>query len=126
MIALILEWLRSVSRKPLNFLLRSGTFRSFLDILFPIIKSGTPARTYALVVSPPPKLKAKPHKPLKEGTPNWKRTAEVFAALDRACAEIVWSYSRLVAIVRKLTGKGCSHRTIARWKKERGFIEVGA
>jgi hypothetical protein len=126
MIAHILNWLRSVSRKLLNFLLRSGTFRSLLDSLFPTVKSGTPARTYALVVSPPPKVKARPHKPLKEGTPNWKRTAEVFAALDRACAEIVWSYSRLVAIVRKLTGRGCSHRTIARWKKERGFIQVGA
>jgi hypothetical protein len=54
--------------------------------------------------------------------PHWRRTGQVFAVLDQACTDARHSYSALIAHVREQTGKGCSRRVIANWKRQRGLM----
>lgn len=51
-------------------------------------------------------------------TPHARRIQQVFLALDEASAEGVTTYVALVDFVRIKTGKGCSKKLIAKWKRE--------
>lgn len=51
--------------------------------------------------------------------PLTERIQQVFLALDEASAEGVITYTALVNSVRLKTGKGCSTRSVAKWKRER-------
>lgn len=55
--------------------------------------------------------------------PHWKRSTKLFQLFDAAWAETKRSYSGLIAYVKEQTGKGCSRRAIANWKRSRGLIE---
>lgn len=48
-----------------------------------------------------------------------RRMQQVFLALDEASAEGVTTYTALINFVRIKTGKGCSTRWVAKWKKQR-------
>jgi hypothetical protein len=54
--------------------------------------------------------------------PHWKRTEAVFRVLSEAWEFGAKTYTQLMAAVKEATGKGCSKRAIANWKRERGLI----
>ena len=54
------------------------------------------------------------------GKPHWRRTTEVYEALDSAPPGA--SYSQLIEYVYRKTGKRCSRKLIRKWKKETGQV----
>ena len=65
------------------------------------------------ILLPTGKISQSGEQPLNE------RIQQVFRALDEASAEGVTTYTALVNSVRLKTGKGCSKRSVAKWKRER-------
>lgn len=51
--------------------------------------------------------------------PHAQRIQQVFLVLDEAASVGVTTYSGLIDFVQAKTGKGCSKKLIAKWKKER-------
>jgi hypothetical protein len=51
-----------------------------------------------------------------------RRRLEVEAAIAAAWNAGVHCYNHLIEAVRFATGKGCSRRAIARWKREQGLL----
>ena len=58
-----------------------------------------------------------------KGKPHWRRIRQVYLCLDEAKEDNKkQNYKELISYVRKTTGKGCSKKLIAKWKRERGHL----
>jgi hypothetical protein len=57
-----------------------------------------------------------------EATPHWRRIQEVFDILDSLNTEVL-TYSQIAEKVHYQTGKSCSRKLIAKWKRQRGIIQ---
>jgi hypothetical protein len=54
--------------------------------------------------------------------PHWQRTATVETVLSTAWSSGQYRYSDLIETVRDQTGRGCSRRAIARFKRSQGLL----
>lgn len=61
---------------------------------------------------------------IPEEKPQPDRITLVQALLDEAWSMGLTTYPKLIAYVKRHTGKGCSKRAIAQWKKSRSLMDV--
>lgn len=87
-------------------------------VLAPILYLFQPAEPQQLPPGEEAQLALAPAK----NRPWHRRTAKLEAVLAEGWAQGIQSYSKLLAYVKETTGKGCSKRAIARFKRERGLI----
>lgn len=87
-------------------------------ILAPILYLLQPSEPQQL----PPGVESQSALAPAKNRPWYRRTAKLEAVLAEAWEQGIQSYSKLLAYVKQSTGKGCSKRAIARFKRERGLI----